>query len=126
MRLGTFALIAGLVLYPQPTSIWVLAAVMPLMPIGTALLFPSTTALVSRNTVRADYGTVMGVTQFFGGGARVIAPILATAAFQHLGHPAPFYLAAGIVALVSVLAFQVEAPVPTVETTPASASESPS
>jgi sugar phosphate permease len=99
---------------------------MPLMPIGTALLFPSTTALVSRNTPRADYGTVMGVTQFFGGVARVIAPILSTAAFQHLGHSAPFYLAAGTVALVSVLAFHVEAPVPTVETTPAPTPESPS
>ena len=126
MRLGTFALIAGLVLYPQPRSIWTLALVMPLMPIGTALLFPSTTALVSRNTRRAEYGTVMGVTQFFGGAARVIAPILATGAFQHLGHPAPFYLAAGVVALVSVLAFRVEAPSPSVEASPASASESPS
>lgn len=126
MRLGTFALICGLLLYPQPTSIWVLALVMPLMPVGTALLFPSTTALVSRNTARADYGTVMGVTQFFGGSARVIAPVLATAAFQHLGHPAPFYLAAGTVALVSVLAFRVEAPSPTVEATPASTPESPS
>jgi MFS family permease len=126
MRLGTFALIAGLVLYPQPTSIWVLAAIMPLMPIGTALLFPSTTALVSRNTPRADYGTVMGVTQFFGGASRVVAPILATAAFQHLGHPAPFYLAAGTVALVSVLAFRVEAPSSSVEATPVSAPESPS
>jgi MFS family permease len=126
MRLGTFALIAGLVLYPQPASIWVLAAVMPLMPIGTALLFPSTTALVSRHTPRVEYGTVMGVTQFFGGAARVIAPILSTAAFQHLGHPAPFYLAAGIVALVSVLAFRLDAPVPAMETTPAAAPESPS
>jgi len=126
MRLGTFAMIAGLVLYPQPRSLWALALVMPLMPIGTALLFPSTTALVSRNAPRSEYGTIMGVTQFFGGVARVLAPILATGAFQHLGHPAPFYLAAGTVALVSLLAFRVEAPSPTVEAAPAAASESPS
>jgi MFS family permease len=125
MRLGTFALIGGLILYPQPTSIWTLAAVMPLMPIGTALLFPSTTALVSRHALREEYGTIMGVMQFFGGAARVAAPVLATAAFQQLGHPAPFYLAAGTVALVSLLAFQVQAPSPTVEAS-ASASESPS
>jgi MFS family permease len=126
MRLGTFAMIAGLVLYPQPHSLWTLALVMPLMPIGTALLFPSTTALVSRNASRAEYGTLMGVMQFFGGVSRVAAPILATGAFQHLGHPAPFYAAAATVALVSVLAFRVEAPARTVEAAPASVTESPS
>ncbi len=126
MRLGTFAMIAGLVLYPQPESWWALALVMPLVPVGTALLFPSTTALVSRNASRAEYGTVMGVTQFFGGASRVVAPVLATGAFQHLGHPAPFYGAAGIVALVSVLAFRVEAPVRTVKPSPASVPEAPS
>jgi len=126
MRLGTFAMIAGLVLFPQARSLWTLALVMPLMPIGTALLFPSTTALVSRNASRAEYGTMMGVMQFFGGVSRVFAPILATGAFQHLGHPAPFYAAAGTVALVSLLAFRVEAPVRTVEAAPASVPESPS
>jgi MFS family permease len=126
MRLGTFAMIAGLVLYPQPHSLWTLALVMPLVPIGTALLFPSTTALVSRNASRAEYGTLMGVMQFFGGVSRVAAPILATGAFQHLGHPAPFYAAAATVALVSVLAFRVEAPARTVEAAPASVTESPS
>ncbi len=120
MRLGTFALAAGLLLYPQPRSLWVLALVMPLMPIGTALLFPSTTALVSRNASRTEYGTLMGVTQFFGGVSRVLAPILATGAFQQLGHAAPFYAAAGTVALVSLLAFQVDAPARTVKTAPAS------
>ena len=126
MRRGTVAMIAGLVLYPQPHSQWTLALVMPLMPIGTALLFPSTTALVSRNASRAEYGTLMGVMQFFGGVSRVAAPILATGAFQHLGHPAPFYAAAATVALVSVLAFRVEAPARTVEAAPASVTESPS
>ncbi len=126
MRAGTFAMIAGLLLFPEPQSIWTLALVMPLMPIGTALLFPSTTALVSRNASRSEYGTIMGVMQFFGGVSRVIAPIIATGAFQHLGHPAPFYVAAGFVMLVSLLAFRVEAPAHTVETAPASVPESPS
>jgi MFS family permease len=126
MRAGAFAMIAGLILFPEPRSIWTLALVMPLMPIGTALLFPSTTALVSRNASRSEYGTMMGVMQFFGGVSRVIAPIIATGAFQHLGHAAPFYMAAGFVALVSLLAFRLEAPSGTVETAPASAPESPS
>jgi predicted MFS family arabinose efflux permease len=123
MRLGTLSMIAGLMLYPQPGSLWTLAVVMPLIPIGTALLFPSTTALVSRHAASGEYGTVMGVTQFFGGIARVAAPILATAAFQHLGHPAPFYAAAAVVAVVGLLAFRLETPSHSVEAQPAPATD---
>jgi hypothetical protein len=38
----------------------------------------------------------------------VVAPLLATAAFQRLGHGAPFYLAGACVALVGLLAFQMQ------------------
>jgi hypothetical protein len=50
----------------------------------------------------------MGVAQTFAGLARVMAPILATIAFQRLGHGWPFYIAGGFVALVGILAFQVD------------------
>jgi hypothetical protein len=50
----------------------------------------------------------MGVAQTFAGLARVAAPILATTAFQRLGHGWPFYLAGVFVALVGIMAFQVE------------------
>ena len=108
MRLGTMVLIAGLLLYPLPGSIWTLALVMPLVPIGTALLFPSTTALISRRADREELGTAMGAAQTFGGIARVAAPLLSTRVFE-LHHDFPFYVAGAIVALVGVLAFQVSA-----------------
>jgi len=38
----------------------------------------------------------------------VVAPIWATAVFQGWGHTVPFYIAAGIVAVVSLLAFRVK------------------
>ena len=38
MRLGAFSLAAGLLLYPLPGNFWALAAIMPLVPVGTALL----------------------------------------------------------------------------------------
>ena len=50
----------------------------------------------------------MGLAQTFAGLARVAAPILATTAFQRLGHGWPFYLAGVFVALVGIMAFQVE------------------
>jgi hypothetical protein len=50
----------------------------------------------------------MGVAQTFAGLARVMAPVLATIAFQRLGHGWPFYAAGALVALVGIMAFQVE------------------
>ena len=108
MRAGAGALIVGLVCYPLAPSIWVLVAVIPLVPIGTALLFPSTTSLMSHASERSELGTTMGTAQFYAGISRVVAPLVATAAFQHAGHRSPFFLAAGIVALASLLSFRVE------------------
>jgi multidrug resistance protein len=108
MRIGTMLLVVGLALYPLPRSLWTLAIVIPLVPIGTALLFPATTSLMSRASDPRELGTTMGVAQTFAGLARVAAPILATIAFQRLGHGWPFYLAAGYVALVGLMAFQVD------------------
>jgi multidrug resistance protein len=109
VRLGTMALAVGLWLYPVPESLWAFAAVIPLVPIGTALLFPSTTSLMSHQSDPRELGTTMGVAQTFAGLARVAAPLLATAAFQRLGHAAPFYLAGACVAVVGMLAFQIPA-----------------
>ena len=122
MRLGCLALIIGCAAYPLVPDLWVLAAVvMPLVPIGTALLFPSTTSLLSARTPKRELGTVMGVAQTFAGLARIAAPLMATAAFQHLGYPAPFFIAGGIVALVGLLAFRVEVQPPTLNPAPAPA-----
>lgn len=104
MRLGTGILIAGLLLYPAVTGIWQLALIIPLVPMGTALLFPSTTSLMSRYSDPSEVGTTMGVAQTYGGIARAVAPLMATTAYQRLGHTAPFLVAAAIVALVALLA----------------------
>lgn len=109
MRIGTVLLVLGLVLYPLPRTLWGLAAVIPLVPIGTALLFPSTTSLMSRHSDPREFGATMGLAQTFAGIARVAAPLLATVAFQRLGHGWPFYLAGACVGVVGVLAFQVSA-----------------
>lgn len=103
MRAGALLLAAGLLLYPIPQTLWALAAVIPLVPIGTALLFPATTSLMSRYSDARELGTTMGVAQTFSGLARVVAPLLATTIFQRLGHTWPFYLAGAVVALAGIL-----------------------
>jgi len=110
MRLGATSLTLGLFLIPFPHSVSLLALAITLMPIGTALLFPATTALVTHEAPDRERGQVLGVQQTFGGIARVIAPIWATAAFQGLGVEVPFYIAAAVVGVVVLLAFQLEAP----------------
>jgi MFS family permease len=108
MRAGAACLIVGLAGYPLSPDLWVLAAVIPLVPIGTALLFPATTALMSKASEKSELGATMGIAQTFAGLSRVISPLFSTLLFQRVGHGAPFYFAAAIVGLVSLLALQVE------------------
>lgn len=109
MRLGTVSLVLGLAIYPLIPNILVLILVMPLIPIGTALLFPATTSLMSQVADRSAMGATLGVAQTFAGVSRVLAPLIATSAFQRAGTGAPFILAAVIVAGVGVLAFRLPA-----------------
>jgi multidrug resistance protein len=86
MRLGTLALALGMAAMPLPALLAVpqavrftcFAVIVTLVPVGTALLFPSTTALVSGRSPRAEMGEIMGVQQLFGGIARFLGPIWST------------------------------------------------
>lgn len=115
MRIGTLFLMVGLVGYPLAPNFWVLALVIPLIPIGTALLFPATTALLSKATDAADYGTALGTAQTFAGISRLIAPLVSTSLFGYLSPNLPFFVAAEIALLGCLLTFRVqghEKPVP--------------
>jgi len=108
MRAGTVLLTLGLFLYPFAHTLWLLAPVMALVPIGTALLFPATTALMSHASDRSMVGETMGVAQTFAGLSRVVAPLIATSAFQRFGSASPFYIAGGIVMVVGAMAFRLD------------------
>jgi MFS family permease len=108
MRIGTMFLIVGLAGYPFAPNLWVLAAVIPLIPIGTALLFPATTALLSKATDAADYGLALGTAQTFAGISRLLAPLLSTALFDYFSPSLPFFVAAGIAALGCMLTFRIQ------------------
>ena len=72
------------------------------MPVGTALLFPATTALVSRRGARAEMGQTMGVQQAFGSVARVVGPIAAGALYE-VNIRCPFWAAAAVMLAASFL-----------------------
>jgi MFS family permease len=102
MRVGALTLTLGLVAIPLPHSVGGLCLMLGLVPIGTACLFPATSALISHRAERHELGQTLGVQQAFGGVSRVLAPIWSTAAFQALGVGIPFYLSGAVVGLVLV------------------------
>lgn len=107
LRLGVLSIGLGLAAIPLPRTLWGFGLAVILIPIGTALLFPATTSLVSRRARRRQTGQTLGVQQTFGGIARGVGPAWAGLLFQHLGVASPFWVAAGLVALVGLLALRV-------------------
>ncbi len=113
MRIGALFLAAGLFTIPIPDAVWLATLCLALVPVGTALLFPTTSAQVSHCSLTGEMGQTLGVQQLFGGMSRVVAPIWATAAYGALGWSQPFYVAGLLVGVVALLTFGVKPPVRT-------------
>lgn len=94
----------ALVLVPLSRSVLEFALAILAMPVGTALLFPSTTSIVSRRAGDTQTGLILGVQQAFGGVARMAGPLWAGLAFQQVGIESPFWLAAGLMLGVRIFA----------------------
>jgi MFS family permease len=77
-----------------------------LVPMGTALLFPASTSLVSQRSEKDEVGLMMGAQQTFRGIMSIVGPVGATLTFDAFGHGVPFLLAAGIVGVAFVLAIR--------------------
>jgi len=114
MRLGAALYALGYGLLPLASSVPMFLLFQVLLPLGTALLFPATSALVSHRTDQHEFGLMMGVQQAFRGAASVAGPIWAGLAYQHLGPGVPFFACAVIIACALLLASRVPrgAPVP--------------
>jgi len=113
MQVGTISLLLGLLLMPIPAAVLLPAPALVLfifflvlVPVGTALLFPASTSLVSQRTDRHELGLVMGAQQTFRGIMSIIGPVGATLVFDKYGHGIPFLCAAAIVSVALVLAFR--------------------
>jgi MFS family permease len=113
MQIGTAALALGLALMPLPGALLAKAVALPaflvlltLVPVGTALLFPASTSLVSQRTERHEIGLVMGAQQTFRGIMSIVGPVGATVSFHTLGHGVPFALAALVVSVAGILALR--------------------
>jgi len=111
MRLGTIFLILGFGLLPIPKTLSLFVYALVLIPVGNAVLFPATTALVSHRTDRREYGAQMGAQQTLRGIMAILGPIGAGYVYQYLGPSVPFMICTGVVTVAAALAWRVQ-PVP--------------
>ena len=107
-RIGVLLLAIGLGGMPLATSLPLLALAVAFIPLGTAFTFPCVTALLSRVINPRERGLYMGVQQTFGGVARIIGPLWAGFAYDHLGVGVPFYTSAAVVLATLLLGFGLE------------------
>jgi len=107
-RIGVILLAVGLGAMPLARTLPVLALAVAFIPLGTAFLFPCVTALLSRVISSRERGLYMGVQQSFGGVARIIAPLWAGFAYDHLGIGVPFFTSAAVVLATLLLGFGLE------------------
>lgn len=101
-RLGLVLLAAGLALIAAVHSFFTLLVALTLMPLGTAFVFPCVTAMLSRVVPTRNRGLYMGVQHTFGGVSRVLFPLAAGVAMDHLGLGFPFVIA-GVLVLSTLL-----------------------
>ncbi len=101
-RLGLVLLAFGLAAVAAVHSYRTLLVALTLMPLGTAFVFPCVTAMLSRVVPSRHRGLYMGVQHTFGGVSRVVFPLAAGVAMDHLGLGVPFVLA-GVLVLATLL-----------------------
>jgi multidrug resistance protein len=100
-RLGLVLLAFGLALIAAVHSYLTLLVALTLMPLGTAFVFPCVTATLSRVVPKRHRGLYMGVQHTFGGVSRVVFPLAAGIAMDHLGLGFPFVIA-GVLVLATL------------------------
>jgi multidrug resistance protein len=107
-RWGLVLLAAGLGVIAVAHSYLTTFIAITLMPLGTAFLFPSITALLSRVVPSKERGLHMGVQQTYGGVSRVAFPVLSGFLMDRFGTGSPYALAAVLVAATLVITAPLE------------------
>ena len=100
LALGGLALTAlCLAVVGGSTSGWMLYPVVGALAVGAGLAIPALTALLSRRAPAAEQGRLMGGVQAVLSLALIFGPLVAGAAFDELGVPAPYFIGAALAAL---------------------------
>jgi len=98
---------------PLATSLPLFIGAQVLLPLGTALLFPANSALVSHKAHHDEIGVTLGVQQTYRGVAAILGPVYAGGSYQLLGQHVPFYISAAIIVFVMYLTLRIREDTPT-------------
>lgn len=104
LRAGLVMTAASLALLAVVDELWALFPTLALLALGSGLVFPTVTTLVSKRAPEGDQGGVLGLMASTGGLARMTSPILATVLFEHVGVSTPYVLGAALFALCAAYA----------------------
>src|SRR6266480_3848112 len=107
MQVGTLLLLAGFILVPLAPTLTLFVCAQILLPLGTALLFPANSALVSHRAHHDEIGLTLGVQQTYRGLAAIVGPVYAGGAYQSLGQHIPFFISAAIIVVVAYLTLRI-------------------
>ncbi len=102
-RVGLVLLSSGLALVAAMHSLTTMFIACTLMPLGTAFVFPSVTAALSRAVSKQERGLYMGVQHTFGGVSRVAFPLASGYLMDRVGIGVPFVIAGVMVAATLLL-----------------------
>lgn len=91
---GLIALIPGLILIALAYSNFMLYAGLFFLSVGSSMIIPCLTSLVSMYTPAQEQGRSIGIFRSMGALARVVGPITASIIYYKYGSAAPYYVGA--------------------------------
>ncbi len=107
MTTGVVLLFAGLSFVPMTKSLFPLMALLTLLAIGSALVTPSLTSLISKFAGESQHGSVLGVSSSFTSLGRVIGPFWGGFIISAAGLSWPFYTGSLMLLVALVFALRV-------------------
>lgn len=111
MVAGVTLLLLGLTFVPATHTLAPLIALITLLAVGSALVTPSLTSLISKFAGEGRHGSVLGVSSSFTSLARVIGPFWGGFIIGAIGISWPFYTGSLMLLVALVLAYRVPRPV---------------
>ncbi len=104
---GIVLLLGGLTFLPSAHSLTVLIILVTMLAVGSALVTPPLTSLISKHAGTAEYGSVLGVSRSFSSLARVVGPFWGGFILGTVGISWPFYTGAIMLLFSLTLAWRV-------------------
>ena len=106
--------IAGIPLLGDTANFTLFCGTAVIMAMGTGLLNPAKSALISRGAPDDEQGAVLGLNQSFSAMGRMLGPIFSGMLFE-LFVGAPFFSSAGLLLIASLVAMQLRPPTESIE-----------